>query len=207
MQIPSTLQTFYFSRQKVQAFIPSVEWLHHQMNLPGNHPVPYWAQVWPAAKALCEVLAEEPHLLKNKTVLELAAGLGLPSLLAAQFAKEVTATDFIDDAVEMLQRSANYNGLQNFQCRVGNWRECDANLKPEVLLLSDINYDPKDFDDLYKMLIRFINQNTTIIISTPQRLMAKPFMERLTAWIARTYVKEVPHQGGGILISVWVLKS
>jgi predicted nicotinamide N-methyase len=51
-----------------------------------------------------------------------------------------------------------------------------------VLLLSDINYDPIVFDALYLMLDKLIQNNTTIILATPQRLIAKSFIEKIEQW-------------------------
>ena len=52
----------------------------------------------------------------------------------------------------------------------------------DVLLLSDVNYDPVAFDSLYLMMEKLIQNNTTIILATPQRLMAKPFIEKIEHW-------------------------
>ena len=41
--------------------------------------LPYWAELWPAARALAAALPEVPGL----RVIELGAGLGVPSLVAA----------------------------------------------------------------------------------------------------------------------------
>ena len=208
MQIPATIQTFHFASTTVHAYVPSNKWMQKQFEKEDTKAaVPYWAQVWPAAKALCEVIAAEPSLVKNKKVLELAAGLGLPSLLAAQFAKEVIASDYIEDAVEMMNRSAAYNRLNNLQCGVIDWNNVSKKLNPDVLLLSDINYDPKDFDTLYKVLEHFIQKGSTVLLSTPQRLAAKSFIERLQHWCIKTYNIEIIHKSETVFTSVWVLAN
>ena len=208
MNIPATIQTFRFANNTVQLYVPSNEWIQEQFEKDNdNAPAPYWAQVWPAAKALCEVIAAQPQLVQNKKVLELAAGLGLPSLLAAQVAKEVTASDYIQDAVELIKRSVEYNKIKNMKCGVMDWNKLDKKLHPDVLLLSDINYDPKSFDALYKVLAEFINQGTTVLLSTPQRLVAKSFMNRLQPWCMQTHSIEIKHKEEAILTSVWLLEK
>ena len=208
MPIPATIQTFHFANTTVQAYIPSNKWMQKQFEKEDTKAaVPYWAQVWPAAKALCEVIAAEPSLIKNKKVLELAAGLGLPSLLAAQFAKEVIASDYMEEAVGMMKRSASHNGLKNMQCRVIDWNSPDANLTADVLLLSDINYDPKDFDVLYKVLDHFIKTGSTVLLSTPQRLVAKSFTERLQHWCIKKYNIEIVHKEETVFTTVLALAN
>ncbi len=207
MNIPATIQTFHFANTTVQAYIPFQEWLSNQFENNESTSTPYWSQVWPAAKALCEVIAANPQLVKNKTVLEIAAGLGLPSLLAAQFAKEIVATDYIDDAVEMMKQSAIHNQLRNMQCRLLNWNNPPKNITADVLLLSDINYEPQSFDAVYKLLATFIELNSTILLSTPQRLSAKSFMERLQPWCKQIFEFDITHNSHTVFTSVWLLQQ
>jgi predicted nicotinamide N-methyase len=208
IDIPASIQTFQFAGTNVKAYIPSQQWVEEEYAIEHpNAPVPYWAQVWPAAKALCEVIATEPALIANKVVLEIAAGLGLPSLLAAQLAKEVIASDYIPEAVELMKRSADENGWPNMQCRVMDWNKLDKKLQPDLLLLSDVNYDPVAFDTLYKLLVSFIQKGTTVLLSTPQRLVAKSFMDRLEPWCAKKHNIDVSHKNETVFASVWVLKD
>jgi len=46
-------------------------------------------------------------------------------------------------------------------------------------LVRDIKYEPAAFETIYKVIENFLNAGTIILLSTPQRLMAKPFIERL----------------------------
>ena len=142
-------------------------------------PFPYWTQVWPAALAMAEFLSAEPTYVMNKRVVELAAGLGLPSMLAAQWARSVICSDYLPEAVAVMKQSVAKNALTNVSCRLLDWNHLPADLTAEVLLLSDINYDPSQFDILYSVLRNFMKRGTRILLSTPQRLMAKPFLEQL----------------------------
>ncbi len=207
MNIPTSIKTFHFANTQVQAYTPSLEWMQKQFDKDENNAAPYWAQVWPAAKALCEVISNEPNWVKDKLVLEIAAGLGLPSLLAAQFATQVIATDYMEDAVEMLKRSAEYNKLSNLECRVMDWNKPDKKIKPDVLLLSDVNYEPASFDTLHKVLVSFLEKGTTVLLSTPQRLVAKSFMDRLQPYSIKTYSIDVKHKDETVFTSVWILKQ
>lgn len=207
MNIPASIQNFQFFHTTVQAWVPHYDWLLQQLEKKDNTAPPYWAQVWPAAKALCQVLANDPLLVKNKTVLEIAAGLGLPSLLAAQYANKVFATDYIEEAVAFIKKSGKLNQLQNLECRMLNWDKPGTKLKPDVLLLSDINYNPADFQQLYKLLIQFMADGASILLSTPQRLLAKPFMELLLPYKKTDYSIAVEHHAAEINISVWLLSQ
>jgi len=40
---------------------------------------PFWARIWPSSLALTSFLQKEPHWVSSKNVLEIGAGIGLPS--------------------------------------------------------------------------------------------------------------------------------
>ena len=148
---------------------------------------PYWGKCWPAAIALSNFIEKNTTLVQNKNVLELAAGLGLPSLVAARYAKQVICSDYLPEPLSFVQMSATENGIRNIETRIINWHHIPADLLTDVVLLSDVNYDPASFDALDQLLSFFLEQNTLIILSTPQRIMAKPFIEK---WMPFITIKE-----------------
>jgi len=139
----------------------------------------YWAQPWPAAIGLCHFLQQHSHFIKDKNVLELAAGVGLAGLYAAKSAKQVHITDIEPQAMEYIQQSAAHNQLHNVTCAFMDWKDAVQLPLPEVVLLSDVNYAPALFEELEKLIIHFIQNKVTVILSTPQRLVAKEFINRL----------------------------
>lgn len=145
-------------------------------------PFPYWTQVWPAALALCRFLIDHPQLTNDKRVVELAAGLGLPSLVAAQYAQCVVCSDYLHDAVEYQQASIRENGLSNVHARLLDWHSLPHPFSTDVVLLSDVNYVAADFAVLEAAIERFVKDGIDVIISTPQRLLAKPFIEKILPW-------------------------
>lgn len=191
MHYSSTIQNFPYGHHKLQLYVPAAEAVRTaylaQKKVDANTPLPYWAQVWPAAAALAQFVYEKNHLVKNRQVLELAAGLGLPSMVAGLFAQTVCASDYLPQPLAYIQASAKANGLTNLTTRLLNWNHLPENLTPEVLLLSDINYEPAAFDTLLQVLLGFIQKGTTILLSTPQRLMAKPFIGQLLPYCKEQY--------------------
>ncbi len=157
---------------------------------------PYWAKIWPAAYALADYIDAQPELVKNKRVLELAAGLGLPAMLASQYASQVTGSDYQADAVALLQKAIVANGILNMDARCIDWRQLPQPFLYDVVLLSDINYEPAVFNELFEMILKLQNAAVSIALSTPQRLLARTFVERLlpyckkqeTLWAAGEYI-------------------
>ena len=170
-------------------------------------PFPYWAKVWPSAIALLKVLKAHPYLIQNKHVLEIGAGIGLPGLMMAGITKSIQISDYNLEAVELLRKNIAHLQLQNVQALKLDWNALPEAIHPEVLILSDINYDPTQFETLTKLIKRFIHQGCTIILSTPQRIMASPFVLVLSEFIIAEYVELVDENGITKEISILVLSK
>ena len=167
---------------------------------------PYWSQVWPAALGLCAFLEMNSSYIEDKNVLELAAGLGLPSFLAAHYSRSVHCSDYLPEAVALQQKTIDHHQFANMSCSVLNWNQIPETIKADVLLLSDVNYDPWVFENVFRTIIRFLREGTVIILSTPQRLMAKPFIERIIPYCVRQEEVMADKDGRKIPITIMVLQ-
>lgn len=172
-----------------------------------NFLSPYWAKVWPAAIGLCDFLERNKQLTRNKNILELAAGLGLPGIFVAQYAGHVTISDIEPAAVELARQSAFHNHLKNVDCRLIDWNNLEEVQIPEVLLLSDINYEPAQFELITEMIHYFLNKGAVIILSTPQRLMAKTFINRLLIHVGDQSEIMVDQDGLVTAVSIFILEQ
>jgi predicted nicotinamide N-methyase len=170
-------------------------------------PFPYWAKVWPSATALHNVLQKHPSLIRDKTVLELGAGIGLPALMMADITKSIQISDYDLEAVELLQKNIEHLQLENAEALKLDWNALPEAIHPEVVILSDVNYDPTQFETLTKLIEKFIHQGCTIILSTPQRIMASPFVLALSIFIIADYVELVDENGVTKEISIFVLSK
>ena len=169
-------------------------------------PFPYWAKLWPAGIGLARFVLAHPQYVAGKQVLELAAGLGLPSLVAAEWATQVCCTDSSAEAVEAATQSAAIAGRGNMICETLNWNELPHPLPAvHTLLLSDVNYEPSVFESLLQVIHRFWEQGTTILLTTPQRLVAGTFVTELASYQPVVHTLQVPHTGGHTAISLYVL--
>ncbi|NUR74892.1 MAG: methyltransferase domain-containing protein [Thermoleophilia bacterium] len=108
--------------------------------------LPYWAELWPAATALAESLPEVAGL----RVIELGCGLGLPSLVAAARGAEVTATDWAQDAIDLLRENAGRNGL-GLTAELWDWRAPRADCF-DLALAADVLYEERNVEPLIARL-------------------------------------------------------
>jgi predicted nicotinamide N-methyase len=76
-----------------------------------------------------------------------------------------------------------------------------------VIILSDVNYDPTQFETLTKLIEKFIHQGSTVILSTPQRIMASPFVQKLEGYIIERHEALVDENGIPKEISILVLSK
>jgi predicted nicotinamide N-methyase len=109
--------------------------------------LPYWAELWPAASALAAALPDE---LAGLRIIELGCGLGVPSLVAARRGARVVATDWAADAVDLLRRNAERNGIE-LEARVWDWRE-PWDDKFDLALAADVLYEQRNVEPVLAAL-------------------------------------------------------
>jgi predicted nicotinamide N-methyase len=137
--------------------------------------LPYWAELWASGVALARDVGESD--LKGARVLELGAGLGLPSLAAAIRGANVLATDWAADAVELLRVNAQRNGVELRAERV-RWDEPAVLLAGapwDVVLGADLLYEARNAAQLLALLPEL---GSTVLLADPGRPFAKGFLEQ-----------------------------
>lgn len=171
---------------EIQLWVPDQAWLQNSFQLQGDNSIfPYWAKLWPAALVLSRFILDNPAFIENKKVLELAGGLGLPSLFASSMASSVICSDYDATAVAFIRDNIALNHIGNMESRIINWTNLTSDINFDVLLLSDINYNPEDFAGLIKMIEQLLSKGITILLSTPQRLAGREFIEQLLPYCKR----------------------
>lgn len=154
---------------------PSADELIDEAAFADDEFLPYWAELWPSGLALAEAAATLP--LRGRRVLELGAGLGLPSLVAAQRGAQVLATDWAEDAVELLRVNAERNALRLRAERV-RWDAPEPLLREapwDVVLGADLLYEERNAEQLLELLPRLGGE---LLLAEPGRPFAKAFLAR-----------------------------
>jgi len=159
---------------------PSADELIDEQAFAADEFLPYWAELWPSGVALAEHVATLD--VRGLRVLELGAGLGLPSLAAALGGADVLATDWADDAVALLRANAKRNSIRLRVKRV-RWDAPDALLREapwQLVLGADLLYEERNALQLQELLPKLGGE---ILIADPGRPFAKPFFAR---WAVET---------------------
>jgi predicted nicotinamide N-methyase len=154
---------------------PSADALIDEAAFEDDEFLPYWAELWPSGVALARVVVDLD--LTGKRVVELGAGLGLPSLAAALAGADVLATDWAEDAVVLLRENAARNALRLRVERV-RWDEPEPLLAEapwDVVLGADLLYERRNADQLLELLPGLGDE---ILLAEPGRPFAASFLDR-----------------------------
>lgn len=140
---------------------------------------PYFGILWPSAIGLAHYLAENPGLIKGRKILELGAGLGLPSLVCSYLGGTVLATDYHPDVEEYFLRNCRHSSLECAYQRL-NWREdLSEPEKFDVVIGSDVLYESRHPKEVARGLMKFVKPQGLIILSDPGRSYLQQFISAM----------------------------
>jgi predicted nicotinamide N-methyase len=157
---------------------PSADELIDEAAFDEEEFLPYWAELWPSGLALAGHVATRE--LGGLRVLELGCGLGLPSLAAALRGADVLATDWAEDAIDLLRRNAERNGVLLRLARV-RWSEPEPLLRAapwDLVLGADLLYEARNAEQLAALVPQLGGE---LLLAEPGRPYAKEFLERFHA--------------------------
>ena len=170
---------------------PDAEALIDERAFERDEFLPYWAELWPSGLVLARTVGQLE--LGGKRVLELGCGLGLPSLAAAALGAEVLATDWSEDAVELLRRNADRNELE-LRAEVVRWDEPEPLLRAahwDLVLAADVLYEQRNAEPLLRHLPALGRE---VLLADPSRPHAEAFLDAARqSWrIETTYDPDRP---------------
>ncbi len=145
----------------------------------------YWMKIWPSSVALADFINKHHQIFKNKNIVELGAGIGLPSMAAARYAHSITCSDIEADAVELMK--LNFKDYPSISAAQINWNHLPDNISADIWMMSDVNYDSSNFESLEKLFENILHKKSKIILSTPHRLAGRSFINHI---IHRCSLKE-----------------
>jgi predicted nicotinamide N-methyase len=154
---------------------PEAEALIDEARFEVDEFLPYWAELWPASLALAEEVAERD--VDGVRVVELGCGLGIPSLVAAAHGASVLATDWADEAVELLRENAVRNGIE-LEALTVDWRR-PAPIRErapfDLVLAADVLYERRYVETLLELLPQLGDE---VLLADPGRPFTRSFLDR-----------------------------
>jgi predicted nicotinamide N-methyase len=141
--------------------------------------MPYWSDLWPAARMLAKVLQREsfPPGLK---ALEVGCGLGLPGVVALARGMRVVFSDAHPLALRYAERNALLNGFDQFEVLRLDWRHPPAELRVEVVLGSDLIYEIDNVAPLIGLIKQVLLPAGQCLLTDQERVPGFVVQEALT---------------------------
>ena len=140
--------------------------------------VPYWAQLWPAARMLAKVVVREKWI-QPLPVLEIGCGLGLAGIAALARGLKVTFSDVDETALRFAADNARLNGFKGFTTLPLDLRCPPNDIQYPVVIGSDLMYEERLVDPLVNLLDAVLAPGGLCLITDPDRTPARVFRWKL----------------------------
>lgn len=136
--------------------------------------LPYWAELWPSARALAAELLVLPP--PKGRVLELGCGIALPSLALRWRGVDVLASDYYPEALEFARANAERNRIAPPATLLLDWRHPPADLGPfDLLVAADVLYERRNADALATLIPRLAAPDGRVLLADPGRTYLEHF--------------------------------
>lgn len=131
-------------------------------------PPPFWAFAWAGGQALARYVLDNPHVVRGKTVIDLASGSGLVGIAAmGAGARSVLAADIDQFAVEAIRLNAQSNAVA-IAATADDLLQVSAPVAG-VVLVGDLFYERHLAERLLSWLQSARANGTDVLIGDPGR--------------------------------------
>jgi len=139
---------------------------------------PLWAKIWKASWVLSAYLADMP-VEPDKRFLELGAGVGLVSIVAASFGHPMTMTEYNPDALNFAHANAHLNNCPGLPIRKLDWHRPQLSGKFDAIVASEVTYKLEDFVPLIRLFRAYLQPEGEIILASEMRKTGKDLFNQL----------------------------
>lgn len=174
-------ESFRHGDVRLELLLPaSSEALIDEVEFEADERLPYWAELWPSARALARWTLDAP--LPGGRAIELGCGVGLPSLAARLRGADILATDYYSDALLFARTNSLRNGLGVLPTLELDWRDPPPALgRFETVLAADVVYERRMAEALAVALPRLVATGGRVWLADPGRVYLPALLDPLTA--------------------------
>lgn len=138
--------------------------------------LPYWADVWPSAQVLAQLVGRMEGA--GRTLLDLGCGAGLVATAAALAGFAVTASDYYADAILFAQENVRRHAGTEAAALPLDWRQLpDTLARFDVVVASDVLYERPYGALVAGALARTLAPAGQAWLTDPGRVAAASFVE------------------------------
>jgi len=138
--------------------------------------MPYWADLWPAARMLAKAIVHEPWAPATEA-LEIGCGLGLPGIVALSMGLRVTFSDYDATALRFAADNARLNGCDSFRTMQLDWRSPPDDLRTPVILASDLVYEQRNVEPVVVLISKILQPGGLCLLTDQERIPMQLFKE------------------------------
>jgi predicted nicotinamide N-methyase len=145
--------------------------------------MPYWADLWPSARALGRWVLRQTAL--EGRWLELGCGVGLPSVAVKSREGDILATDHNENALEFARVNVERNRADHLETALLDWRGRNPAIgKFDVIIAADVLYEQRNAVALRDLLPRVMKREGRFVLADPGRRFLQQFqsMMREAGW-------------------------
>lgn len=140
--------------------------------------VPYWADLWPAARMLAKALLQESWT-PGTEALEVGCGLGLPGIVALSCGFKVIFSDYDPCALHFAAENARLNGFDDFSSMQLDWRQPPAGWQVPVILASDLVYELRNVPPLVAFIKQVLVPDGVCLLTDQDRIPSHALRQAL----------------------------
>ena len=142
------------------------------------HEFPLWAKIWQASWVLADYLAGMP-VESKRHFLEIGAGVGLVSIVAASFGHRITMSEHNYDALQFARANALINGCPRLPIVDLDWNRPQLPGRFEQIVASEVTYKRDDWQPLVKFLETCLKPDGEVILAAEMRKSSVDFYKEL----------------------------
>jgi predicted nicotinamide N-methyase len=141
---------------------------------------PLWAKIWPASWVLADFLARTPAAPDKKYV-EIGAGAGLVSIVAATFGHSITLTDANPDALNFARANAIINGCPDLPVMSLDWNRPHIKDVVDYIVASEVTYRKADWQPLLNLFKKSLRPDGQVVLTGDISRVGMDFYRQLEA--------------------------
>ena len=151
--------------------------LYHLPATDQSPPDPWWSIYWPGGQVLARTVLDNPHLLRDRRVLDLGSGCGALAIAAVRSgAAAVTANDIDQNAFTATKINMKLNNIQEDKIdfladNLLQNQQLDILENIDTLLIGDMFYDELIGSSVLEICQKFVNlgSDKEVLLGDPGR--------------------------------------
>ena len=142
------------------------------------HEFPLWAKIWQASWVLADYLAGMP-VAAEKQILEIGAGVGMVSIVAASFGHRITMSEHNNDALQFARANALINTCAQLPIIDLDWNRPQLPGRFDQIVASEVIYKEEDCEPLMRLLKACLKSDGEVILAGEMRKTSMDFYKIL----------------------------